>query len=144
MLVPERVEVASLHRFPLEYIEDVGAVQEGDGEWCCNGVEIFKEGCKSGQTDLGLQIGIKCWRSTDEQSDFDLCEQCIQWALHNERIQGDMGIGDLDELRASGVMPLGDWSQHLATQNTLIRSSTDVQQRLWDDPKFKIRIPYRP
>ena len=72
--VPDRVLVTALHEHPLQYIADLSAVQEGDGEWCCNGVEIFKSGCKSGQSDLGLQSGIKCWRSTDEQSDFDLCE----------------------------------------------------------------------
>ena len=88
-------------------------MQEGDGEWCCNGVEIFKSGCKSGQTDIGLHTGIKCWRSTDDASDFDLCEQCIQWVLYNEKIQGDMGIGDLNELAESGVVPIEDYNEHL-------------------------------
>ena len=58
--------VETLHEFALQFIADVKAIQEGDGEWCCNGVEIFKSGCKSGQTEIGLQTGIKCWRSTDE------------------------------------------------------------------------------
>ena len=89
-----------LHESDLEYVQDIGAIQEGDGEWCCNGVEIFKDGCKSGQTDHGLHEGIKCWRSTDEEADFDLCEMCIRWVLVNEKINGDMGIGNLDELSA--------------------------------------------
>ena len=63
-----------LHAHPLKYVEDMEAAGDGDAEWCCNGVEIFEEGCKSGQKDLGLQEGIKAWRSIDKDEDFDLCE----------------------------------------------------------------------
>ena len=47
--VPNRVTLKVLHQHDLEYIEDLAAAQDGDAEWCCNGVEIFKSGCKSGQ-----------------------------------------------------------------------------------------------
>ena len=50
------------------------------------------------QTDMSLNVGIRCWRSSDIESDFDMCEQCIQWIMYNEMIQGDLGIGDLNEL----------------------------------------------
>ena len=93
--IPNTVTLKRLHESDLTYIADISAVQEGDGEWCCNGVEIFKDGCKSGLTDMGLHEGIKCWRSTDAEADFDLCENCIRWVIHNEKIQGDLGIGDL-------------------------------------------------
>ena len=77
IVVPVRVNVPDIHEHALQYVEDLEVIQEGDGEWCCNGVEIFKSGCKSGQTDIGLHEGVKCWRSTDDNADFDLCEQCI-------------------------------------------------------------------
>ena len=48
IVVPEVVNVLGIHEHPLKYIEDLEVIQEGDGEWCCNGVEIFKSGCKSG------------------------------------------------------------------------------------------------
>ena len=93
--LPLKITLDRFHDHALEYIENIKEAQEGDGEWCCNGVEIFKDGCKSGQKELGLHEGIKCYRSTDADADFDLCEQCIRWIQHNENIQGDMGVGNL-------------------------------------------------
>ena len=75
--VPNQVLIKVLHEYSLEYIQDIGSTQDGDAQWCCNGVEIYKSGCKSGQEDLGLHEGIKCWRSTNSSCDFDLCEHCI-------------------------------------------------------------------
>ena len=40
-----------MHQYALEYVEDMAAAGEGDPEWCCNGVEIFETGCKSGLDD---------------------------------------------------------------------------------------------
>ena len=101
--VPLVVSIKRLHENDLEYIEDMAAVQEGDGEWCCNGVEIFRDGCKSGQKDIGLHEGIKCWRSVVEDADFDLCEECLKWVVYNLKHEKDFGIPTLKELSSSGV-----------------------------------------
>ena len=81
-----------MHEFALEYVEDMAAAGDGDPEWCCNGVEIFETGCKSGQKDLGVHEGIGCWRSSNEDEDFDLCEMCIRWAIHCKENGQDMGL----------------------------------------------------
>ena len=75
--VHQTITLKNIHEHELQYVADMGKLQDGDNEWCCNGVEIFKDGCKSGQTDIGEHLGIKAWRSTGEDADFDLCETCI-------------------------------------------------------------------
>ena len=43
--------VKSVHDHVLSYVD---TKNDGtDGNWCCNGTEIFETGCKSGQTDIG-------------------------------------------------------------------------------------------
>ena len=55
----------------------MAAENDGDAEWGCNGIEIFKHGCKSGQKDLGVHTLSKAWRSINDEADFDMCETCI-------------------------------------------------------------------
>ena len=74
-------------------------MQDGDGNWCCNGVEIFKSGCKSGQKDFGLHLLDKAWRSTGKDADFDMCEKCIQWVMFCNATGSDMGIANVMELQ---------------------------------------------
>ena len=92
-----------MHEHELQYVEDFGELQEGDKEWCCNGVEIFKDGCKSGQTGMGEHLLSKAWRSVGEDADFDMCETCIQWVMFCNSTGTDLGIGNLAELEQKGV-----------------------------------------
>ena len=46
--VHQTITLKNIHEHELTYVADFGALQDGDKEWCCNGVEIFKDGCKSG------------------------------------------------------------------------------------------------
>ena len=80
----------------------MAAENDGDPEWGCNGIEIFKDGCKSGQKDLGEHL-TKAWRSVNDEADFDMCETCIQWALYCKESGTDLGIGSLEELKAKGI-----------------------------------------
>ena len=91
-MLDKSVKLESLHEHELVYVEDMVAAGDGDPEWCCNGVEIFEDGCKSGQKDLGIHEGIKCWRSTGEDADYDLCENCIRWVIHCLENDEDMGL----------------------------------------------------
>ena len=75
--VPLEVKLYSLHDHILKFVDDMAKENDGDPEWCCNGVEIFKDGCKSGQKDMGAHLLSKCWRSTGEDADFDMCETCV-------------------------------------------------------------------
>lgn len=79
--VPVETKLLTLHDHTLKYVEDMAKANDGDAEWCCNGVEIFKDGCYSGQKDFGPHLLSKCWRSTGEDADFDMCETCVQWVL---------------------------------------------------------------
>ena len=35
--------------------------------------------------DFDYHFGIEGWSSSNEESDFDLCEMCIRWVLHCEK-----------------------------------------------------------
>ena len=47
-MLDKAIKLESLHEHELVYVEDMVAAGDGDPEWCCNGVEIFEDGCKSG------------------------------------------------------------------------------------------------
>ena len=119
------VSIKQIHEHDLKYVEDIAAAQDGDAEWCCNGVEIFKEGCKSGQEDIGVHLLSKCWRSVGDDADFDMCETCIQWVLFCNSTGADLGIGNLEELEAKGI-ELSEVDESL--RKTLTRSSTIIAQ----------------
>ena len=121
--VPETVILHSLHPYALKYIEDMAAANDGDAEWCCNGVEIFKDGCKSGQRDFGNHLLSRCWRSTGADADFDMCETCVQWVLYCQTTNTNMDIGNLKELEQSGVNVLRTGDVHSSTVETLNRLS---------------------
>ena len=80
-----------------------------DASWQCNGSEVFQGGCKSGQIDFGLHSDSKAWRcfhSMDsdiggaenkeeekeevQECDFDMCEMCIRWSVHCEKLGTDL------------------------------------------------------
>ena len=45
----DRENIKVLHEHPIKYFDGkFNEDEEDDGTWRCNGVEIFKEGCKSG------------------------------------------------------------------------------------------------
>ena len=68
-----------------------------DASWQCNGIDIFTDGCKSGQTTFALHLDTKAWGcyQTSEGSDadfeeqvscdFDICEMCVRWTLYCEK-----------------------------------------------------------
>ena len=59
--VNELVIVKSIHGHLLQHIDMID--EEGKPvKWCCNGVEIFHDGCKSGQTDLRKHVNTLAWR----------------------------------------------------------------------------------
>ena len=62
-----------------------------ESNWQCNGTVLFKDGCKSGQTDFDEHAGIGGWQSPKRECDFDLCEMCIRWCLHCEKSGADFG-----------------------------------------------------
>lgn len=101
--VPEIVSVKELHEHNLRYVEDMAAENDGDAEWACNGIEIFKDGCKSGQKDIGVHTLSKAWRSVDDEADFDMCETCIQWALYCKSSGTSLNVGSVEELQARGI-----------------------------------------
>ena len=89
----KKINLEMLHDHPLERVEDkpLGELEE----WCCNGIELFEDGCKSGQTDLSLHAGTKAYRSTGgESADFDLCEVCIRWVIHCYENDEDLGLDE--------------------------------------------------
>ena len=57
---------------------------EENDNWLCDGFNLFKCGCKSGQTEFGEHPGIEGWSSSNPNEDFDLCEMCIRWCMHCE------------------------------------------------------------
>ena len=126
--MPSETRLPSLHDHPLRYVEDMATANDGDVEWCCNGVELFKEGCKSGQKDFGAHLLSKCWRSTGEEADFDMCETCVQWVLFCQTTGTDLGIGNLEELEQSGVL-IRDGSVHSSVVEALARSSVGSFQK---------------
>ena len=75
--------VKFLHEYPLKYFDGIAMNDDEDGTWRCDGYGIFNTGCKSGQVSFALHEGTLAWRSTE--SDFDLCEMCLRWAIHCER-----------------------------------------------------------
>ena len=71
------------------YNENHTAIRFGtdeEEEWLCNGSEIFKNGCYSGQTDLKIKHNVNGWACmfNEMDCDFDLCETCIQHCLWTE------------------------------------------------------------
>ena len=60
--------IKSIHDHELEMIEPYkdhdGKELDSDDDlmWICNGMELFKGGCKSGQTDFAMHRGTKAWR----------------------------------------------------------------------------------
>ena len=69
-----------------------------DASWQCNGSDIFKDGCYSGQKSFDLHLGTRAWRCVEQQEgeqddcDFDLCEMCVRWALHCKKTGNIMGV----------------------------------------------------
>ena len=42
-----------------------------NAEWCCNGSEIFQDGCKGGISDWGLHLEFDAWRCFHNQAQDD-------------------------------------------------------------------------
>ena len=58
-LTADVIIIEILHEHPIQYTDtnsnsrhEMKDMEIVDSEWCCDGCEIFKDGCKSGQTDL--------------------------------------------------------------------------------------------
>ena len=89
--------VKCLHEHPLKFYDskkDTKDDEDDDGTWRCNGYEIFKNGCKSGQKDFETHTDTLAWRCTEmipheelgeEECDFDLCEMCLRWTIFCEK-----------------------------------------------------------
>ena len=70
---------------------------EENDNWLCDGFNLFKCGCKSGQTEFGEHPGIEGWSSSNPNEDFDLCEMCIRWCIHCESLRISPGfVGEPD------------------------------------------------
>ena len=86
--VNELVIVKSIHPHLLQHIDMID--ENGKAiKWLCNGVDIFHDGCKSGQTEMRKHTNTLAWRcqETDEKGsecDFDLCQDCLRWVLYCE------------------------------------------------------------
>ena len=67
-------------------------VDTEEASWQCDGVTLFKDGCKSGQQEFDLYTDTYAWScdmkdeaNDGDDSDFDICEMCIRWAIHCEK-----------------------------------------------------------
>ncbi len=49
---------------------------EDDGEWMCDGNNIYENGCKSGISEYDGK-GLECWACQFEECNFDICKRCI-------------------------------------------------------------------
>ena len=78
---------------------------EDDNTWLCDGTKMFKDGCKSGQTDFDEHPGIDGWTCPETTPDgeyacdFDLCGMCIRWCIHCEKYNLDPGLIPLKEAK---------------------------------------------
>ena len=133
--VPDVVSVKELHEHNLRYVSDMAAENDGDAEWACNGIEIFKDGCKSGQKDIGVHLLSKAWRSVDENADFDMCETCLQWTLYCKSSGTDLGVGNLEELKAKGIDLEGIDRDLLETlsRSSVLKNLPEIDENVSDE-----------
>ena len=133
--VPDIVAVKELHEHNLRFVSDMAAENDGDAEWGCNGIEIFKDGCKSGQKDMGVHLLSKAWRSVDENADFDMCETCLQWALYCKSSGTDLGVGNIEELKAKGIDLEGIDRALLETlsRSTVLKNLPEIDENVSDE-----------
>ena len=72
MPLPSSVEINSIHEHPLNLFKDYDSSRQSKESmsvehyesacWSCNGVDIFKDGCKGNITDFGLHPNMKVWQ----------------------------------------------------------------------------------
>ena len=66
--------------------------EDDENKWLCDGSNKLKGGCKSDQKDFDYHIGTEGWTCPRDDTDFDLCEMCIRWAMHCEKHNLDVGF----------------------------------------------------
>ena len=74
MMLTQTVEIPALHKHPIKMIQPLQKRREQmtseeieDASWQCNGSDIFKDGCYSGQKSFDLHLGTRAWRCVEQQ-----------------------------------------------------------------------------
>ena len=102
MKLTRSIKVPKIHPCLLKQFKGVqgdGGDSEGfdEDKWLCDGVWIYKGGCKSGHKRdafdyyTGMQ-GWRCSKANEEECDFDICEMCVRWALHCDKNSLELGL----------------------------------------------------